>query len=478
MNASVQYGVIESLLRERMGFGVYSTGTLAGCINRRMQANGMDNEALYVSFLLSNDLEQEELVEELIVPETWFFRDYEPFAHLKNFVAEKAHAFTPRTPLRALSLPASTGEEPYSIAITLMEAGLTPDRFSVHAVDISRRALRKSLDGLYGGPSFREDDLDLRRKYFDKAGSMLLVRPEVRDTVQFTRGNILKDFAPGSQESFDVVFFRNLLIYLDEKSRAIAVRNVERILKKGGLLVLGYAEPQHLFFPDFTPVAHPRSYSSLKPLDTGVKKNERCCFAKFEAPTRGFAAGGKKLFNDLHAMSQPCSEDGHHRQMPSPSMGEAGGQQKLIDTPDEPPPLKAEATTPRNSAAAGKNMKNSPAAFIKGRDALNAMAANPAGAIERARELADAGMLASAEELAGNCLKSDAGCIEAHYLLAMTALARGEEENAATHLNRVIYLDPNHNDALLHLSLLMDRLGRTDQAARYRTRIARAGKEP
>lgn len=417
---------VESILRERIGFGAYPGGTVDRCVNRRMQACGIEDGDAYLSFLCASRAEQDELIEEIVVPETWFFRDCEPFVYLRKYAAEKILSCGPQTPLRALSVPASTGEEAYSIAITLLEAGLTPDRFCVHAVDISRRALQKAGEALYGSSSFREKDSDLLRKYFDEAGSMFLVRPEIREAVRFTQGNVLQETDLGSEESCDIVFFRNLLIYLDEASRKTAIRNVERVLKKGGLLVLGYAEPQHLFFPDYIPADHPRAHASRKPPEKEPDRRESLRPVRM-MPPRGSAHVSKKPSGSL-----PVDWRRAGILHPEPQQHE-----KLGPAPPE----------------------------------------EIFGILSRAHELADSGMYMEAEKLVGECLKSDMTCTEAHYLLGITALARGDEETAATHLNRVIYLDPNHNDALLHLSLLMERFGLREQAARYRKRIDRTGKD-
>lgn len=439
MKNTMHLRAVEAMLREKIGFGPYPNGTLARCISRRMRANGIEDEAAYASLLFSNGSEQEELIEEIVVPETWFFRDYEPFVHLRKFVADRLLSCSPENPLRVLSVPSSTGEEAYSIAITLLEAGFAPDRFRIDAVDISRRALRKAAEARYGPASFREKDLGPRLKYFEEAGSMFRVRPEVSQTVCFRRGNVLEDASLGPKEFYDVVFFRNLLIYFDEDSRKLAIENVERVLKKGGLLVRGYAEPQKVFFPRHVPVDHVRSHSCRKPsLESGEQRES----APVPAPPRPVAGLGaekkrpaRKVKAKMAAAVPPASR---------PYPEKRGGMGISPKAPEDA----GELGTPP--------VEDIPVM------------------IARARELADAGNHSAAEELAGRCLKTDAACLDAHYLLATTALARGDEENARTHLNRVVYLDPAHEDALLHLSLLMDRNGQKDQAARYRKRILRS----
>ncbi|MCE5334313.1 MAG: methyltransferase domain-containing protein [Desulfobacteraceae bacterium] len=434
---------VETMLRGRIGFGPYPNGTLARCVGRRMQATGIDDESAYLSYLFLCPAEQEELIEEIVVPETWFFRDYEPFVFLQNHAVRQFWSRAPDNPMRVLSVPASTGEEAYSIAIALMEAGFSPERFRIDGVDVSGRALRKAAEGLYGAASFREKDFGLRSKYFEETGSMFHVCPEVSGSVSFSQGNVLDETSLGRAESYDIIFFRNLLIYLDEESRQLAIRNVERVLKKGGLLVRGYAEPQKVFFPEHIPVDHVRAHACLKPFEKTAEPSK-------SGPPKG--ASGTQVSPAAGGTRFPRKT------------GEAPGRRSARAQPG-PPEKRTETGEHRKSAGATMEYAQAPPGDIS-------------IILDKARELADLGNHAAAEILAIECLKSDAACVDAHYLLATTALAQGDEAMARTHLNRVVYLDPAHRDGLLHLSLLMDRCGHKDQAERYRKRITRAKEAP
>ena len=110
--------------------------------------------------------EQQALIEAVIVPETWFFRYPESFATLAKLASKRLAAINNMRALRILSLPCSTGEEPYSIAMALLDAGLKPHQFKVDGMDVSPLSVEKARRALYGKNSFRGQDIDFSRPAF------------------------------------------------------------------------------------------------------------------------------------------------------------------------------------------------------------------------------------------------------------------------------------------------------------------------
>ena len=130
---------IEALLRQKIGLDANSIGsrTIARAVEQRQIACGLPDRAAYLRHLQTVARELEELIETVVVPETWFFRDTEPFVYLNQYVRSewlKANFSI----LRVLSVPCSTGEEPYSIAMTLLDSGLNPTQFCIDAVDVHK----------------------------------------------------------------------------------------------------------------------------------------------------------------------------------------------------------------------------------------------------------------------------------------------------------------------------------------------------
>jgi chemotaxis protein methyltransferase WspC len=431
-------GAIEALLAERIGLDVESVSrsALDRALKEQMRRCGSSTEAEYLARLYGSAEAMTELVENLVVPETWFFRDSEPFAFLREYVTKEWRLRNRDRVLRILSIPCSTGEEPYSIAITLLEAGLEPEQFRLTALDISPRALAVARSGVYGPQAFREKDEDLRKRYFRETAEGLQILPEAARRVRMSLGNVLEPAELEIDAPYDLVFFRNLLIYLIPEARRRAVRNVDAVLKPGGLLFLGYAEPSGVFFPDFQSVAHPRSYASRKAPPAGVPQRAplppSACAPEKKPGSRAAEAGGR-----------------------------GGALRPAKSTPAAPRPavpFRRRAPSPEIARSAETPAKAAPESDAS---------------LEKVRRLADEGRLREAEELANRLVETRASNAEAHYLLGVTALAAGREEEALERFQRAVYLNPHFMEALVHLSLLLEKRGRKQEADRCRERIRR-----
>src|SRR5882757_9716006 len=164
-------GKVEVFLKERMGLDATSIGraSIERALRERLAACGMNADA-YWQYLGGSEIEIQELIEAVVVPETWFFRDREAFTALTKNVLVAWLQTHPEGVLRVLSLPCSTGEEPFSIAMALLEAGFPTDRVQIDAVDISLRALAYAEQGVYGKNSFRGVDLGSHARHFERVG--------------------------------------------------------------------------------------------------------------------------------------------------------------------------------------------------------------------------------------------------------------------------------------------------------------------
>ncbi len=148
---------IEELLGRRIGLdpAVMGPHLILRAARRRMAELGVHELRDYAARVVDSEVEQQALIEEVIVPESWFFRDERPFRWLADHVRAGWIAAPWRPPLRALSLPCAGGQEPYSIAITLRDAGLPARRFGIDAVDVSARMLEIARRGVYSANAFR-----------------------------------------------------------------------------------------------------------------------------------------------------------------------------------------------------------------------------------------------------------------------------------------------------------------------------------
>src|SRR5262245_60065253 len=147
---------IVQLLRETIGLDAdgIGRGAVERAIAARQAAAGAADATAYLARLRASKEELQALIESVVVPETWFFRDPGAFDALSAVVRHGALP-TATDPLRLLSVPCSTGEEPYSMAMALFDAGVPSARFQIDAVEISLRALEAAASATYGRNSFR-----------------------------------------------------------------------------------------------------------------------------------------------------------------------------------------------------------------------------------------------------------------------------------------------------------------------------------
>lgn len=229
---------------------------------RRVACNFPDLDR-YWARLQTSATELEELIELIIVPETWFFRDRKPFDYLKNYVASEYLLKPNRNTLQLLSVPSSTGEEPYSIAISLLEAGLQPKQFNIDAIDISQRSLTKARRGIYSKNSFRGDAWQERSYYFQQSEQGYELSKSIRDLVNFQQGNVMTALAL-NQKQYDIIFCRNLLIYLKPEVCTQVLAALDRLLVAGGILFVGGSETGKIVPDQYTSIRQPFTFGYRK----------------------------------------------------------------------------------------------------------------------------------------------------------------------------------------------------------------------
>jgi chemotaxis protein methyltransferase CheR len=178
------------------------------------------------------------LLEALTTNFSLFFREKQHFEFLKELLKRESLR---KKPFSIWSSACACGEEPYSIAITILEA-LNPSLYKVEIIasDISTHALKLAQEGLYPPESLKDIPPLLLKKYFIKEENGFRVKSEVKSLVKFLQFNLLSP--PPWREYFDVIFCRNVMIYFDENSRMRALGNLLQALKPGGFLVLGHVE--------------------------------------------------------------------------------------------------------------------------------------------------------------------------------------------------------------------------------------------
>jgi len=185
-----------------------------------------------------------EVVEAMTTNETFFFRDRIPFDHFKSFIMPQLLAARTGTRrIRIWCAAASTGQEPYSLAMALKEMGHAIDgyRIEILATDLSNEVLEKAKAGIYSQFEVQRGlPIQMLLKYFSQSGETWQISPDIRSMVQFRSFNLLTDFA--RLGPFDLVLCRNVLIYFDQPMKSELLERLSRVVASDGYLILGSAE--------------------------------------------------------------------------------------------------------------------------------------------------------------------------------------------------------------------------------------------
>ena len=224
--------------------------------------------------LLDSDSDEfQAIVEELVVLESWFFRHAHAFELLCRHAASTMVAR--HKPFRVLSFPCARGEEPYSIVMTLRDAGLGFHQFQVDAADISETAIQQARGGKYGMRSVRVVAPAIQGRYFRIADQSVEVLPEIRQAVRFIRANIIDTQSVIQGDKYDAVFCRNLLIYLTPAARQLVLQAVAGWLSPSGLFFVGHAEMLQKFGELFEPVQERGAFAYCRRSETQAARSEQ-----------------------------------------------------------------------------------------------------------------------------------------------------------------------------------------------------------
>jgi chemotaxis protein methyltransferase CheR len=244
-------------------------------IDHCVRAGGFESFAGWFAALRMGDRPGllQELINQLTVNETYFMREDYQFDALLNAVLPRvlsARGGPERLtgPVKILSLPCSTGEEPYSIALRLLEEWRHIDEVDVeiHGADIDSEVLATARHASYGERSLQRVPKRWLAKYFNPVGAgRHQLDAGIRDAVTLRQVNVCDTAAMRVFHDFDVVFCRNVLIYFDELSSRRAAENLYGAMRPGGYLFLGHSESMSRISPIFTPTRLPEGIVYQRP---------------------------------------------------------------------------------------------------------------------------------------------------------------------------------------------------------------------
>lgn len=248
------FRAIRRFLRRRTGIAISKTQPelVYTRLAQRLYDRGLRSFSEYVDLLHREPGESEPFVNSLTTNHTAFFREKDHFGVLARFIAQRRSGS-----LRIWSAGCSSGEEPFSIAMTVAEAARTrPVGATILATDVDTQILRKARASVYAKEALDRIDPAWVARYFMPASrGSLQVRPELKQLVTFRHHNLLEDDR-GPAAQYDVVFCRNVLLYFKQETKLRILERLRASLRPDGLLFTGYAEILHYAQTLFYPVGH------------------------------------------------------------------------------------------------------------------------------------------------------------------------------------------------------------------------------
>lgn len=405
-------GIIQVLQREiGLNPASISEGAVRHAMQRRMVAIGCQTSEAYQARLDASRDEVQELIEEVTVPETWFFREDSAFECLRQQARLTQANNQSGRPFNVASIPCATGEEPYSIAMALLDMGMAASRFRVHALDVSFRALLLAQQARYGRNSFRAIDNSFRERFFERQDNAYGLNERVKAQVSFYQGSVTTLPAPFNSQTYDVVFTRNLLIYLDHDGRERFIAGLKRMLAPTAILLVGHSEAGIL-------------------LSAGFVRRADGAFvqADAQAQTLPVVAIDRSKFPTAPVLTKRKRASVSPLVMPFSSGSPASAQR---------------------TQSAASNSVELPVAVTE--------------ALEEVRQLADAGRLQEAQARCEQLLASGQHSAQLHYLRGLLLNAQGDSAAARECYRKAVYLDPQHAEAKAQLTLLLKRSAETTE---------------
>jgi chemotaxis protein methyltransferase CheR len=258
-----EFTALRDLIRERYGiwYDDQKRFLLLSRLSTRLAKRGIETYASYVHFLRYDARREDEwndLASVLSNNETYFFRER---AQLKALAAQVLEEFLKRSSrVRLWSAACSSGEEPYSLAMTLLETGKIPDPLlTIRATDISPRVLELADRGFYRALSFRATEPAMIQRWFSPQNDGFVIDERVKRLVSFGRVNLLDGPRVAAEGPFDAIFCRNVLIYFDKPTQKRVVESFAKALRPGGYLFLGHAESLFHLTDLYEPIVGPEA---------------------------------------------------------------------------------------------------------------------------------------------------------------------------------------------------------------------------
>ena len=448
-------GTVLKMLQERIGLDPASIGPamIERAVRGRAKLRTGGNLESYLLELDGNQTEFQALVDAVVVPETWFFRYPESLAAMTD-VALQRLAERPGAQLRILSLPCSTGEEPYSIAMALLSAGVAPARFTIDAVDISEGNIDAARHAVYGRNSFRGGDLNFRDRHFSLTQHGYALSQAVYGQVKLHLGNLLSPALALPLGAYDLVFCRNLLIYFDVATQMRSIQILSGLARQDGLLFVGPAEASVL--------------TRLRHRSIGVPM----AFAFHALPASKPVAEPDAMAALRQSASMWRTDNPGRTALPPlrPAAPLPGSMPVMLSA--------ATASYPRTSGASAVLSAIRPTAMAVASPVTTtasppSLAADENASFAAMNALADKGYFEQALAACSVHLERFGPSATVFYRQGLFHDAARRPDAAQEAYRKTLYLEPHHPQALLQLAALLEAAGDVQGAARLRQRMSR-----
>jgi len=220
-------------------------------LQKILRTGNFQNFAQYFEYIINEPTGEAILtfIDRVSTHHTFFFREIEHFDYLKNVVlpeiVERSRAANEKPDIRIWCAGCSSGEEPYSVAITLsefVEGYSLKASVGILATDISVSSIEKASEAIYQAPQLAHVPVQLRHKYFISApDGNFMIKPELKNMILFRRLNLMRPDFPFSGK-FDIIFCRNVMIYFDAPTREELIKKYYKYTKDKGYLFIGHSE--------------------------------------------------------------------------------------------------------------------------------------------------------------------------------------------------------------------------------------------
>lgn len=428
----------------------------------------------YFEILAADDAEFRELMNLVTINETSFFRFPAQFDVLRTLVLPEIarNAAPDKRVMRLWSAGCSTGEEPYSIAMTFLDSGLEPLGWKgeILGTDVSTKALNTARQGVYPAKSLLNVPDDVVQRHFVADGDSYRVSPLVRRSVDFGYHNLIKEPYPlALRGNWDVIFCRNVTIYFKVESTKRVVSNYFSGLNEGGYLFVGHSETLSSISDEFEVVEMGGVFVYRKPL-----RHQRIFPVRKTVSSPGRAAEEKSALTGRTRFGRP---QGERAGVPvRPEQAATAAPSDADRAPSAPAGARDDQlASARDAMAQGAT----DAALNAAQEVLKSDPNNAEGHMIAAHAHADTGDYETALAECTRALAVNPLLPGARYILGVIYQRQGDMVRAVSELKKTIYIDPDFALAHLNLANIYKAQGRYDVAARsYENALRSLYKDP